>query len=257
MLLAAASSLRHLSGVCVTEPATLRRLWALGSLTRLEARLDAAAFGDLHLPEHLQFLSVVVDLPHGKPFHQLSLESPGLRTLTLSSFTPWTPPPVLLSLRCPALVNLSLMLSSLAVLGLAADASPPLRCLTIAGGMELSDASLLDVLVRHGHHLQHVALAHCFGKDPCRAWPSLQDALGRLPRLASLELTPAPNQEMTLLPTSPAAGHWSTGFARARLPAAGGASDNIRIPREVPAGPARTQPASHRGVDAGGDLGGG
>ncbi|KAJ4458138.1 hypothetical protein PAPYR_6259 [Paratrimastix pyriformis] len=197
LAIASPSRLRHLSGVCVTEPATLHRLWALGSLTRLEAHLAASALADLHLPAHIQFLRVAVNMPFDEPFHQLSLEAPGLRTLALSSIL-WAHP-VLLALRCPALVSLNLKIHTLIMLDLGADSSPPLRSLTISDCTDVLNASLLNVLLRHGHHLQHIALAHRDDRDPWLSWAALKVALERLPRLVSLELKPPPRREMTLL----------------------------------------------------------
>ncbi|KAJ4455006.1 hypothetical protein PAPYR_10134 [Paratrimastix pyriformis] len=193
---ASPSSLRHLSGVCITEPATLDRLWALNSLTRLEARLDVDTLTDLHLPGHIQFLVVFVILHECEPFRQVSLEAQGLRTLALANSSSWAPP-VLLALRCPALVSLNLKIRSLAVVGLEAGSSPPLCRLTIAAGPDLSNGSLLDALLRHGHQLQHVALVDCSGINTQRAWSSLKCALEELPRLASLELT-VPDQDLEL-----------------------------------------------------------
>ncbi|KAJ4454911.1 hypothetical protein PAPYR_10258 [Paratrimastix pyriformis] len=204
-LVAHAPRLRELVALCDTQPAGLDRLWAAAgsSLTRLEGVRLRAATPVLRLPEHLERLGLYIPADEFlEPVAELRVEAAGLRVLDLSTGTshPELAPPLRLTLACPALAALHLATPTLTAFRMAEGTDPPLRCLRIALSprqCSLDAASLLAVLERHGAHLDRIALPVC---APAwhEAWPQLAAALGRLPRLASLQLGDGIPLDLTL-----------------------------------------------------------
>ncbi|KAJ4460312.1 hypothetical protein PAPYR_3319 [Paratrimastix pyriformis] len=204
---ASPSRLSRVSDVCVEELRVFKQLWNLGALTHLEVNLFMEDLFHLHLPGHIQSLVAafydaddMTGIRRGDEFRQLSLESQGLRALSLCNTGSCHT--ISLSLRCPALTSLNIKNYSLTALEMVDDISPSIRSFRVEHRNEHTmahlDGCLLAVLVRHSDHLRHVALRrHCYGAVDA-GWSSLNTALGMLPRLTSLELIPAPSQEMSV-----------------------------------------------------------
>ncbi|KAJ4458359.1 hypothetical protein PAPYR_5908 [Paratrimastix pyriformis] len=156
----------------------------------------------------------------------LQIEAPGLRTLALTErpvdfhigggqfqldmmaiCMGMTNPRLSLTLRCPALTELRFSrpwrswtfghLDALRIAG-GSDAPLPLRTLLVGGGCFSMPADLLlQLLDIHGANLRRVHLT-VLSEECQAAWPTLARALGRLPRLASLEFDSHPGAEVEL-----------------------------------------------------------
>ncbi|KAJ4457538.1 hypothetical protein PAPYR_7016 [Paratrimastix pyriformis] len=190
-LLAGSPRLRQLSQLFVLGPPALEALWDFPRLTRLAVTLGLQnPYRDsllLHqLPAHLRRLELDVWMHTAQklPPKLLRLDGPGLRCLVLRGFAAVGR----IVLRCPALVALHLRQLS-ATTSFAFDGTPPpLRWLSIRGECPaLEAASLVDCLARCGARLRHVALPP-FTPAFRQAWPQLEAALGRLPRLETLDI---------------------------------------------------------------------
>ncbi|KAJ4454681.1 hypothetical protein PAPYR_10541 [Paratrimastix pyriformis] len=195
-LLALAPRLQVLSGLCLTRPGDLGLLWsaAAAALTSLRVEVEETAMPTgcppaLRLPARLELLEFIF---WGEPAELcLCVEAPGLRSLRMLSrpTAPVGPTKLRMTLNCPALEALDLEVACLAGVRLAKGTAPPLRSLRVdtRAATQLEAASLLDILTRHGDRLRQVFLREM--GPLCRAaWPQLAVALGRLPRLASLEI---------------------------------------------------------------------
>ncbi|KAJ4457486.1 hypothetical protein PAPYR_7088 [Paratrimastix pyriformis] len=199
------SRLRLLSHVAVSQ-AMLSQLFAgcpsLTSLRSIHLHLTATTGPPvfvLQLPEQLEILegSVIVEGAQGPA--ELRMEAPGLRALHLGL------PPAQLTLACPALVVVALSVFGAGRTSFVLDEGtrPPLRSLrlglpfvapiTPAAGQ---DPSLLAVLTRHGSRLQCVSVSSAWLTP--EAWPEVAAALGRLPRLVSLEVDGIPSADIAL-----------------------------------------------------------
>ncbi|KAJ4454053.1 hypothetical protein PAPYR_11325 [Paratrimastix pyriformis] len=166
----------------------------------------------LRLPEQFEFLDGSIEAEGQEtqgPPAELRVEAPVLRTLRLE-----VPPKMRLTLACPALG--ALVLTGGSSLVLAEGTDPPLRtlCLEPIRGRaprRPKDDSVLAVLTRHGSHLQRVSL--CSRWLPPTDWPEVAAALGRLPRLFSLEL-PFDSADMVL--ACPRLSHLSVSASKLR-----------------------------------------
>ncbi|KAJ4459885.1 hypothetical protein PAPYR_3941 [Paratrimastix pyriformis] len=179
-LLAQSPRLRSLPGVELTRPDLLAGLCACQSLVDMCLGLNGVQLPNplvLRLPERLEALELSLGNGLVAPPFDLQLEAPRLRRLDIDLAVR-----LRCRLRCPALTTLGIRLKGCDIPLLELDERAPLRSLAISGG---NGAVLLGLLTRQGTRLHHVKLRPAVGASD---WTQLAAALGRLPRLASLEL---------------------------------------------------------------------
>ncbi|KAJ4455985.1 hypothetical protein PAPYR_8949 [Paratrimastix pyriformis] len=153
----------------------------------------------LRLPEQFEFLDGSIEAEGQEtqgPPAELRVEAPVLRTLRLEPWARWSSlvdPHWCWPRDRPALRTLCL---------------EPIRG---RAPRRPKDDSVLAVLTRHGSHLQRVSL--CSRWLPPTDWPEVAAALGRLPRLFSLEL-PFDSADMVL--ACPRLSHLSVSASKLR-----------------------------------------
>ncbi|KAJ4454912.1 hypothetical protein PAPYR_10259 [Paratrimastix pyriformis] len=183
-LAAHAPGLRELVPLCPIEDSLM------GTLTRLEGvRLPLPT---ISLPATLERLDARVS---AEAAGRLTVAAPGLHSLRLRSDPAAAPCPLRLTVRCPVLESLALEIPGLTAV--AVDGGARLRALRIGRSDGLEGDSLMALLTRHGQRLERVHLPAC-SASCCAAWPQLATALGRLPRLACLELGAGLPRELAL-----------------------------------------------------------